>query len=106
MSAPRSVTAVGGTYAMKDNREIPDTLQVIWEWDGPTLMLFTHHDCNDSPVNAQGAELAFTYQGEALGKRVKPLASSVGATLVLPCDVENVASPCRHVWNDGRKAHL
>ena len=37
-------------------------------------------------------ELAFTYQGEALGKRVKPLASSIGATLVLPCDVENVAS--------------
>jgi enoyl-[acyl-carrier protein] reductase I len=41
---------------------------------------------------AHGAELAFTYQGEALGKRVKPLAASVGAKLVLPCDVENVAS--------------
>jgi len=41
---------------------------------------------------AQGAELAFTYQGEALGKRVKPLASSVGASLVLPCDVENLES--------------
>jgi len=55
--SPRSVTAVGGKYAIKDNREIPDTLQVLWEWDGPTLMLFTHHDCNDSPVNAQGAEM-------------------------------------------------
>ena len=41
---------------------------------------------------AQGAELAFTYQGEALGKRVKPLAASVGADLVLPCDVEDIAS--------------
>jgi len=41
---------------------------------------------------AHGAELAFTFQGEALGKRVKPLAGSVGAKLVLPCDVENVAS--------------
>jgi len=41
---------------------------------------------------AHGAELAFTYQGEALGKRVKPLASSIGAKLVMPCDVENVAS--------------
>ena len=40
----------------------------------------------------QGAELAFTYQGEALGKRVKPLAQSVGSSLVLPCDVENLAS--------------
>jgi enoyl-[acyl-carrier protein] reductase I len=41
---------------------------------------------------AHGAQLAFTYQGEALGKRVKPLASSVGASLVLPCDVENLES--------------
>jgi enoyl-[acyl-carrier protein] reductase I len=39
-----------------------------------------------------GAQLAFTYQGDALGKRVKPLASSVGASLVLSCDVENLES--------------
>ena len=41
---------------------------------------------------AQGAELAFTYQGEALGKRVKPLAESLGVPLVLPCDVEDLDS--------------
>jgi enoyl-[acyl-carrier protein] reductase I len=41
---------------------------------------------------AHGAKLAFTYQGEALGKRVKPLAASVDADLVLPCDVENIAT--------------
>src|SRR6202042_30935 len=41
---------------------------------------------------AHDAKLAFTYQGEALGKRVKPLATSVGADLVLPCDVEDLAS--------------
>src|ERR1700704_4435655 len=41
---------------------------------------------------AHGAELAFTYQGEALGKRVKPLAQSLGVPLVLPCDVEDLAS--------------
>jgi enoyl-[acyl-carrier protein] reductase I len=39
-----------------------------------------------------GAELAFTYQGEALQKRVAPLAQSVGAKLVLPCDVTDDAS--------------
>ena len=39
---------------------------------------------------AHGATLAFTYQGEALGRRVKPLAQSLGSSLVLPCDVENV----------------
>ncbi len=41
---------------------------------------------------AQGAELAFTYQGEALGKRVKPLAEQLGVPTVLPCDVEDIAS--------------
>jgi enoyl-[acyl-carrier protein] reductase I len=41
---------------------------------------------------AHEATLAFTYQGDALGKRVKPLAASVGSDLVLPCDVEDIAS--------------
>ena len=48
--------------------------------------------CIARAVAAQGAELAFTYQGEALGKRVKPLAESVGSQLVIPCDVEDIAS--------------
>ncbi|MEW6437115.1 MAG: enoyl-ACP reductase FabI [Pseudomonadota bacterium] len=43
-----------------------------------------------SALAKEGAELAFTYQGEALGKRVKPLAKSLGSSLVLPCDVENL----------------
>lgn len=41
---------------------------------------------------AHGADLAFTYQGEALGKRVTPLAQSLGSDLVLSCDVEDLAS--------------
>ena len=41
---------------------------------------------------AQGAELAFTYQGEALGRRVKPLAESLGSDTLLACDVEDLAS--------------
>jgi enoyl-[acyl-carrier protein] reductase I len=41
---------------------------------------------------AHGAELAFTYQGEALGKRVKPLADQVKSSFLMPCDVEDVAS--------------
>jgi enoyl-[acyl-carrier protein] reductase I len=40
----------------------------------------------------QGAELAFSYQGEAFGRRVKPLAEQVGAKLIVPCDVEDSAS--------------
>ncbi|MFQ3360789.1 MAG: enoyl-ACP reductase FabI [Alphaproteobacteria bacterium] len=41
-------------------------------------------------LHAAGAELAFTYQSETLKKRIEPLASSVGASLLIPCDVENV----------------
>ncbi len=41
---------------------------------------------------AQGAELAFTFQGEALEKRVRPLADSVGSKIVEPCDVTDEAS--------------
>jgi enoyl-[acyl-carrier protein] reductase I len=43
-------------------------------------------------VASQGASVAFTYQGEALEKRVRPLAESVGSKLVLPCDVTDAAS--------------
>jgi len=39
-----------------------------------------------------GAQLAFTYQGEALEKRVRPLAASVGSSLALPCDVTDLKS--------------
>jgi enoyl-[acyl-carrier protein] reductase I len=43
-------------------------------------------------LHAQGAEIAFTYQGEALEKRVRPLAASVGSHVILPCDVTDMAS--------------
>ncbi len=45
-----------------------------------------------SACAAQGAELAFTYQGEPLEKRVRPLAASVGSELVLACDATDDAS--------------
>jgi enoyl-[acyl-carrier protein] reductase I len=41
---------------------------------------------------AHGAELAFTYQGDALGRRVLPLAQSLNSDTVLPCDVDDIAS--------------
>jgi enoyl-[acyl-carrier protein] reductase I len=43
-------------------------------------------------LHDHGAELAFTYQGEAFGRRVRPLAEMVGSKLILPCDVENTAT--------------
>ena len=43
-------------------------------------------------VHDAGADVAFTYQGEALLKRVKPLAESLGSSLVVPCEVTDDAS--------------
>ncbi|MBT7943610.1 MAG: enoyl-ACP reductase, partial [Alphaproteobacteria bacterium] len=43
-------------------------------------------------LHRHGAELAFTYQGETLEKRVRPLAEGTGSSLVLPCDVDDEAS--------------
>ena len=43
-------------------------------------------------VAEHGAELAFTYQGEVFGKRVRPLAESLGSSIVLDCDVTDEAS--------------
>ncbi|SDA18530.1 Enoyl-[acyl-carrier-protein] reductase [NADH] [Methylobacterium sp. UNC378MF] len=43
-------------------------------------------------LHDQGARLAFTYQGEALGRRVAPLAAKLDSDIVLPCDVEDLAS--------------
>src|SRR5512144_2076956 len=54
--------------------------------------------------HAEGAELAFTYAGEVLEKRVRPLAESVGSKIILPCDVtkdaevEKVFADLRETW--------
>lgn len=55
-------------------------------------------------LHSAGAELAFTYAGEILEKRVKPLAEGIGAKIVLPCDVakddeiERVFQTLRQEW--------
>ena len=43
-------------------------------------------------LKSQGAELAFTYQGDALKKRVEPLAQELKSDILIPCDVEDLAS--------------
>lgn len=55
--APRAVTAMGGKYAIEDSREIPDTAEALWQFDGPTLMVFSQYNANAAPANAQNAEM-------------------------------------------------
>jgi len=54
--APLGVTAMGGRYAIKDNREIPDTAEVLWAFGG-TLVVFTQYNANGAIPNTRNAEL-------------------------------------------------
>lgn len=55
--APLAVTAMGGKYAVEDNREIPDTLDVLWQYPGKTLVTFSQYNANAAPPNSQGAQM-------------------------------------------------
>jgi predicted dehydrogenase len=57
--APRGVFAVGGKFAISDNREIPDTMEAVWEYPGPTLVTFSQYNANNSPGNQRGWEIEF-----------------------------------------------
>ncbi len=56
--APRGVFCAGGKYAVRDNRQIPDTLEAVWEYDG-ALATFSQFNANASPGNRSGWELEF-----------------------------------------------
>ncbi len=57
--APLSVTAIGGKYAVKDNREIPDTAEVLWEYPGGAMARFSQYSANGAPTNARNSEIEF-----------------------------------------------
>ena len=56
---PKRIAAMGGVYAIHDGREIPDTLEVLWDFGVGTLVSFTQYNANDAPANLQGADLEF-----------------------------------------------
>jgi predicted dehydrogenase len=49
--APKGVFALGGKYAVEDNRDIPDTMEVVWEYDGGTLVTMSQYNASASPGN-------------------------------------------------------
>jgi predicted dehydrogenase len=58
-AAPRSVTVVGGNLGGADDREIPDTLEAIWMYDGGSMVTFSQYNCTGAPPNAKGTEMEF-----------------------------------------------
>jgi predicted dehydrogenase len=57
--APKGVLAAGGKFAVRDNRDIPDTLEVVWEYPGGTLVTFSQYNANHSWGNSRGWEVEF-----------------------------------------------
>ncbi len=53
-NAPLAVTAMGGKLAIEDNREIPDTLEVLWQYPGGTLVTFSQFNANAAPAGRRG----------------------------------------------------
>jgi predicted dehydrogenase len=54
--APKAVVAMGGNYAVDDNREVPDTARLLWEYEGGTLAGFNQYNGNGAPLS-RGQEL-------------------------------------------------
>lgn len=54
--SPRMVTAIGGKFAVKDNREIPDTMEVIWDFGG-VMVAFMQCNANGAPGNIRRSEI-------------------------------------------------
>ncbi len=58
-TAPLAVTAMGGKYAIEDNREIPDTMEAVWHYPGNTLVTFTQINANAAGAAAKPCEIEF-----------------------------------------------
>lgn len=56
---PEAVTALGGKFAIDDNREIPDTLEVLWQYPNGTLVTFTQINANSHAAGLNNGEIEF-----------------------------------------------
>jgi predicted dehydrogenase len=57
--APLAVTAMGGKFAVEDNRDVPDTLEVLWLYPGGTLVTFSQYNATAAPAGLKGGEIEF-----------------------------------------------
>ncbi|MFN4257845.1 MAG: Gfo/Idh/MocA family protein [Gemmataceae bacterium] len=59
VEAPLAVTAIGGKFADYDNREVPDTLEVLWSYPGNILVTFSQYNASGAPAAARLCEIEF-----------------------------------------------
>ena len=58
-NAPLAVTAMGGKFAVEDNREIPDTMEALWHYPGNTLVTYTQFNASGAAATAKPCEIEF-----------------------------------------------
>src|SRR5207244_5580162 len=59
IEAPKAVAALGGKFADYDNREVPDTLEVVWHYPSDTLVTFSQLNASAAPAAVRGCEVEF-----------------------------------------------
>lgn len=59
VDAPLSVVAIGGKFANYDNREVPDTMEVLWHYPGDTLVTFSQFNATSAPPTGKPCEIEF-----------------------------------------------
>ena len=59
VDAPLAATAIGGQFAAYDNREVPDTMEVLWHYPGDTLVTFSQFNASATPAAARPCEVEF-----------------------------------------------
>jgi predicted dehydrogenase len=59
VDAPKAVVAIGGKFANYDNREVPDTMEVVWHYPGDTLVTFSQYNATAAPGGARPCEIEF-----------------------------------------------
>jgi predicted dehydrogenase len=85
--APKSVVCLGGKFGVTDNRDIPDTCEAVWEYDG-CLVTFSQFNCNASAGNPRGYSMEFRgTQGTLL------LADGAQGYEIIPEKVRTVEMP-------------
>jgi predicted dehydrogenase len=65
--APLLVAAMGGKFAIDDDREVPDTMETMWQYPGSTLVTFSQHNANGSAGNPRGWDIEFQGTKGTLG---------------------------------------
>jgi predicted dehydrogenase len=59
VDAPKAVVAIGGKFANYDNREVPDTMEVVWHYPGDVLVTFSQFNATGAPPAGKPCEIEF-----------------------------------------------